>query len=370
MTAPPPVAPRPVRTDSQPATFLERGATVPFTSPLLEGARIRLAGGRREVVLRNPSGGAGWYVGPWESVVELARVTVHDRLVFRRIEEMGAISPLEIRRAARTVAAEGYAGQAAKAAAVAALEAEERDWRAAYAALLAALIAQAGLAGAEAVARARSRQELLALAPSLLAPLAPRLGLAAEALARAAEDLAAVLARIGPAEAPAQTARDLAALDRLLAEVAALAEADPRADQDAARAVLGVGRLAAALAADALARARAEAARPLALVAAWAEDRAAMMARLTRAEWLLDGWAALVARWDAAADQTPGRRRLALADLHRLLPVLPREVTGGAVQPAAPTSGRRVARGGAWLGELAEAEGVRHNEGALARTIG
>jgi hypothetical protein len=100
MTSPAPAAPRALLTDFQPATFLERGATVPFTSPLLQQARIRLGlGGTREIVLRNPSGGPGWYVGPWDGVAEMARATVHDRLVYKRIEETGAISPLDICRA-------------------------------------------------------------------------------------------------------------------------------------------------------------------------------------------------------------------------------------------------------------------------------
>jgi hypothetical protein len=100
MTSPAVAAPRALLTDFQPATFLERGATVPFTSPLLQQARIRLGlGGTREIVLRNPSGGPGWYVGPWDGVAEMARATVHDRLVYKRIEETGAISPLDIRRA-------------------------------------------------------------------------------------------------------------------------------------------------------------------------------------------------------------------------------------------------------------------------------
>jgi hypothetical protein len=372
MTSPAPTAPRAVLTDFQPTTFLERGATVPFTSPLLQQARVRLgAGGLREVVMRSPSGGAGWYVGPWDGVVELARVTVHDRLVYKRIEETGAISPLEIRRAARTVAAEGYGGQAAKTAALAAIEAEERDWRGAYATLLATLLGQAGLAGSETLAQAQSRQELLARAPALLAPIAPRLGLAPELLARTLEELAFVLARTGgPAERSTQTGRDLSALERLLAEVTALAGQDPRADPEAVRVFLGVGRLTAALAADARARAGAEATRPQALVIAWAEDRVAAKARLTRAEWLLDGWAALVSLWDTAGEQAPGSQRHVLPELHRLLPVLPREVTGWTVQPvAAPSHGRKVARDAEWLADLAESEAIARNERALARTV-
>jgi hypothetical protein len=372
MTSPAVAAPRALLTDFQPATFLERGATVPFTSPLLQQARIRLGlGGTREIVLRNPSGGPGWYVGPWDGVAEMARATVHDRLVYKRIEETGAISPLEIRRAARTVAAEGYGGQAAKAAAVAAIEAEEREWRGSYATLLATLLGQARLAGSDLIARAHSRQELIALAPSLLAPIAPRLGLAPELLAATLEELATVLARIGgTADRRAQTPRDLAAVRRLLAEIRALAAEDTRADPAAVRAILSLGELTVTLAEDALGRARAEAARPQALVMAWGENRAAAKARLTRAEWLLDGWVTLVSIWDIAGEQPPGSQRHALREIHQLLPMLPREVTGGTVQPlAAPNFGRKVARSAEWLAELADADVIARNERALARTV-
>lgn len=372
MTSPAPAAPRALLTEFQPATFLERGATVPFTSPLLQQARIRLGtGGGREVVLRNPSGGPGWYVGPWDGVVELARVTVHDRLVYTRIEETGAISPLEIRRAARTVSAEGYGGQAAKTAAIAAIEAEEREWRGSYATLLATLLGQAGLAGSDLIAKAHSRQELIELAPSLLAPIAPRLGLTPDVMAETLEELATVLARMGgTADGPAQTPRDLAAARRLLAEIRALAAEDTRVDPDAVRAILSVGEMTVSLAEDALGRARAEATRPQALVMAWGENRAAAKARLTRAEWLLDGWATLVSIWDTAGEQPPGSQRHALPEIHLLLPMLPREVTGGTVQPIAPPNyARKVARGAEWLAALADADVIARNERALARTV-
>ncbi|WP_161988482.1 hypothetical protein [Elioraea sp. Yellowstone] len=372
MSSPAAAAQRILITDFQPATFLERGATVPFTSPLLQQARIRLGpGGLREVVMRNPSGGPGWYVGPWDGVVAMARVTVHDRLVYKRIEETGAVTPLELRRAARSVAAEGYGGPAAKEAALAALAGEEREWRAAYATLLATLLGQAGLAGSEAIGRARSRQELIALAPQLVAPIAPRLGLAADTLARALEECATLLARIGASgDAPTQTARDLAAAERLIAEVKALAAEDHRADPDAVHAILVNGELTAALARDALARARAEAMRPQALLLGWAENEAATRARLTRAEWLLDGWAYLVSLWDTAAEQAPGRQRHVLPELHGLLPPLPREVTGAACPVTAPpVPGRKVARGQEWQAGIADADQVARNERALARSV-
>ena len=191
-----------------------------------------------------------------------------------------------------------------------------------------------------------------------------------DVLARTVEELATELARIGASDRPTQTGRDHAALKRLLAEIRALVDEDARTDTDAAGAILSIGDLTAALAGDALARARAEAMQPETLLTSWHHDRAATKARLARAEWLLDGWAYLVSLWDTAADQAPGRQRHLLPELHLLLPPLPREVTG-VVRPiqAPPTQGRRIVRGQEWLAELADAEIVARNERALARNV-
>ena len=57
----------------EPKSFRERGATVPFTTPLLLNARIRAAASGRgcEMVVPNPSGGLGALILPWASMLEI-----------------------------------------------------------------------------------------------------------------------------------------------------------------------------------------------------------------------------------------------------------------------------------------------------------
>ncbi len=373
MPQPVPVASPTLLSDLQPATFLERGATVPFTSPLLQQGRLRLAAGKqREIVIRNPSGAPGWYVGPFEAAVEMARVTVHDRLVYKRIEATGAVSPLEIRQAVRAVAADGFAGQDAKAAAIAAIEAEEKAWRDTYARLLATLLRQSRQGGGEAIAATHSRAQLIAATPSLVAPVASQFGFSPGGLAAALEEIAGLLARLGvPGEPPRQVERDLAAVRSLLEGIESLLAEDAHADIDAGRTILALGEGTVALASEALALARQEATTPASLLRAWAQDRDAVRARLTRAEWLLDGWPYLFSLWNAAVQQTNGRPRRVLPEILAALPPLPREVTGAPITSLAPAGatfrpGRQRA---GWINDLTEAELVARNERALARSV-
>ena len=72
----------------QPATFLDRGVTVPFTTPFLLGARIRPTETRSglELVISNPAGGRGFYIVPWAAMPEVCSPTLHDRRLWQRLE--------------------------------------------------------------------------------------------------------------------------------------------------------------------------------------------------------------------------------------------------------------------------------------------
>src|SRR5690242_18963785 len=101
-----------------PATFLERGVMVPFTSPQLSGARAR-PGERMplELIIPNPSGGRGVYILPLDSVQDYCPLTINDRRLADAISKLRGVTPDAIRQVAREVAREGLAGRAAVAAA-------------------------------------------------------------------------------------------------------------------------------------------------------------------------------------------------------------------------------------------------------------
>jgi hypothetical protein len=118
----------PLVASHHPTTFLERGVAVPFTSPLLAGARVRPADrGGIKMIVPNPAGGRGVYILPWGGICRLSRPTVHDSTLYLRITERQGITPGSIRTAARDVAAEGLAGHEAAEAAGVAQAGETRD---------------------------------------------------------------------------------------------------------------------------------------------------------------------------------------------------------------------------------------------------
>jgi hypothetical protein len=99
----------------EPATFVDRGVNVPFTTPILLGARARpqADGHGLEILIPNPSGGEGVYILPWASIPEVCTPTLHDRRLWHLLRDEIVLTPGLVREAAETVAIEGHAGRAA-----------------------------------------------------------------------------------------------------------------------------------------------------------------------------------------------------------------------------------------------------------------
>ena len=239
------------------ATFAERGWAIPFTSPLLAGARLRWAtGGEPELILPSLAG-RGSYVLGWAAARDVAQPTLHDRRLWSLATALPEPGPARLREAARQTAAEGLAGRQAAAA-----------------------------AGAEAALHARA---LAAVRAGLPANVPPAL---VEALAEIGQG------RDGSVPRLATRLRDMAE------ELAGWLSGRP--EDHAGRVVLGAARLTLAgveACLDGLP------ARP---------RDAGAVALLRRPGWLLDGWRMLVAAWFATP---PDGRADALAAMAAHLPI-------------------------------------------------
>ncbi|WP_149540268.1 hypothetical protein [Siccirubricoccus phaeus] len=311
----------------QPVTFLERGVTLPFTTPNLLGGRIRPGErGQSDLILANPAGVDGVYLLPWSALPDLCAPTLHDRAMWERVAKLPKVTPRLVREATRAVAREGYAGRPA---ARAALEAERTSQRIRVVrlyALLAALVAQAAPGAAPGAAAAPESPQMLERRAREVLRLRSREDGAPglEAALLALQQLAEACELFGPGEG--------AMLPRLAGELEALARAVGLWAAGLGEAERAFARLLRASADLSLAGWR-QAAPPLeamladvwGLVRRWLAEPGPILAQLARPEWLLDGWELLIALW---AEATPEKRGEAAREMVAMIPVVPGEAQG------------------------------------------
>lgn len=313
----------------QPATFLERGVTVPFTTPFLLGARIRPTDTKAalEVVIANPSGGRGFYIVPWAALTEVCSPTLHDRRLWQRLSDQTAISPSLVRDTARAVAAEGLAGREAAAAVAAARGADGAARMRTNFLLLLDLVRRTETREEAAIPpQSDTPAQVEMRARRATARFAPRLGVSTEIIAAWLEAIAAAVAGIGvPADGMPCRMRGLA---RHLAAMAGEIElwvaqsADPK-EQHAAMLVIDAARLTLGCASAAFTALDGLLSDTPSLLRAWREDSTDLGRRAARPDWLLDGWQVICELW---RDADPGLRSGVLWEMALLAPVMPREV--------------------------------------------
>ncbi len=280
-----------------PHTFAERGVAVPFTTPALVGARLRLAAGvpapELEVVIPNPAGGRGVYIVFWADSGDLCRPGVYD---VRLVEAFAAgglarLTPAMVRHRAWETASRGYAGRLAAAAAKEAL----REQAVRFALASTRLESErAGLGGKNLAVDAVAWERLTALFADLSAT----------------------------ADAPSRLRARLSTVDALARSVLSFAATAPAPIVAAAQAVSAAAAATVQLATPLLARAEARVAEPTALLRAWLAEPEAVEEELSRADWALDGWDRLLQLFRLALP----RPEIVVQEMAALLPCWPDEV--------------------------------------------
>jgi hypothetical protein len=311
-----------------PTTFQERGVSVPFTTPLLEGTRARPTEKQRvELVIPNPSGGRGVYIMPWKAIADWCRPTLHDAVFNDRIAALRNVTPTAIRRVGLQVAAEGLAGEEAMEAARIAVDTEKDDRIVTNYRLLMTLVEQVrSRFSLPDLVKAPGRIDVMAQAKLTVEWISPRLGQTATWTAGALEALAEVLLHIGIGSnsTTGRMPRILAMLRRTRSEISewgSYLHDDDHADYIAM--VCAVTDLTLSLAQTTLGQAQALTSDMVDLLRKWAADPQEISRLAMRPEWLLDGWEQICLIWSHARDDA--ERRAALAEIIALVPVLPKE---------------------------------------------
>ena len=314
--------------DARPTTFLERGVTVPFTTPMLLGSRVRPGQrGQLEVAVPNPAGVRGFYVLPLGGITDICTPTLHDRLMIEVLEDTSVVTPNTILLIARAVAQEGLAGRAAAAAAAAAESAISGQSLLTNYMLLLHLISQTELpAESERPPEQDTPAQVQARAQRAVARLAHSLGMPTDRVVIALEGLAMAYLDVGlPGDrTKARYQRQLAQIENLSTEATRWGEA--ALDSHLAGAATLVGRSAFITAncgqlvlADLLAPVDAI----RSLVARWVADPETIRVELGKLAWLLDGWAMIIGVWETA-DRIG--MPAAIREMSLLVPSMPLEV--------------------------------------------
>jgi hypothetical protein len=313
-----------------PATFQERGASVPFTTPLLSVMRVRRASTRGiELITSNPTGGPGIYVTPGIEIVSHFRPTVHDRVLSTRLAQTPLITPVTIRQAARLTAAEGLAGEPAREAAEAAIAAGDLNRRLTYRTLMMGLVRQTDIVpSGPNVSRLSSSLELFQLARQAADFIAQQVGQPPSWTISALETVAGHVSGLGLSGSTRanHVPRLLAMLTETREEMIHWRPVQRGTDRFAhARMVVGAADVAMSLVKAMLANAVALTRDIVRLLRLWATGPDATQRLLERPEWALDGWEGICMIWNHARDDAA--RQAALVEIARRLPVFPKEAS-------------------------------------------
>jgi hypothetical protein len=311
----------------QPSTFLERGVAVPFTTPILLGARLRPAERRgMELIIPNPGGGQGVYILPWSAMPDICSPTLHDRRLWSVLSEQPVIAPSAVREVTLAIAAEGFAGHHACTAAAKSREARiAARVRTNFLLLLSVIRHTESPAEAQVPPARDTPANIEARARRALARLAPRLGWETEEVVSALEDIAAFIHHLGLPDDPLPGAvrRQIQDIRRTADEIAIWYAGSPAAqDQRVGDVIAEVVALTLRCCQSTLAELDALLSNPEALLREWRRDAAALRAIGSRPEWLVDGWGFICALWADAPDS----ERLAVTwEIALIVPLIPRE---------------------------------------------
>lgn len=311
----------------KPATFLERGVALPFTTPYLMGGRVRPGDrGQPELVLANPAGVDGVYIIPWSALPDICAPTLHDRALWTRVSQLQLFSPRNIRASARAVAVEGYAGRDAARAAKTADEGSSQHRIILHYHMLLDLIRQgepsdSGQPPPERDTAANVERRSRAV----LERLRKGGNMSPAAAVETLEELALAFDGCGLRRNP--TGARLPALCNEIAavmqELGLWSQGATNEDRTCARLLIQSAELTLRCGRLALAGAHALVDDIWPLMRRWRVDPDTVLGTLSRAEWVLDGWDLICGVWRASL---PAAKGAAALDMAVMVPVIPAEV--------------------------------------------
>ncbi|ALG72475.1 hypothetical protein VY88_32665 [Azospirillum thiophilum] len=315
-------------TNFAPSTFEERGAAVAFTTPVLAQTRVRKdSRDLLEVLVPNLSEGRGVYVVPWKSLPLAFPMTVHDRMLHDLIAKADGCSPDDIRKAVLEAARCGLAGAGAVAAAEAALQDDEEQRLLINYQLIVEALKAVGLESTEILRIGLTSADGQKLTRGLMMKAAQRMALEPTELYGRIAELAVLMEPIGLATSPKP-----ARLRRLMRDLQGFRDSMIDWATDNVSEAAPIGGFCAEVAEHTVNHARnvmgqldqaMGAFEPL--LRQWETKRPQIRKASSRLSWLLDGWEYLILLWSDALTQDRYTQDMAVHDIFRVIPLLPRD---------------------------------------------
>lgn len=314
--------------ETAPATFQERGISIPFTTPLLSQARLRRdADNRFEFLLPNFTAGKGVYVLPMKGLSSMMTLTMHDRVLFEAIEALDNHSPDLVRAAVLGVQATGICGPEAAAHATELLDQDDQFLVLTQFILVTELLKLVGIGAADLMRPGMTTEDSKHMARKALAKVAGMVGIPPDDMAARVDDLGAVVAPVGLPQCPRMgRLRQITQRLQLFAEQMQdwseleLSDAAPLGAHCAA-----VARHTFGLVQQRLNQLDEMCEDAMQIVHDAPRLRGEMADQVTRIGWLLDGWDFLLVLWENVQSANPAARREMVGEISRLLPAIPRE---------------------------------------------
>jgi hypothetical protein len=310
-----------------PATFEERGAVVPFTTPALSLARVRRDQRQRMILMMPNFGGTeGAFVVPWNAVAEVATLSIHDRALHEDVEAAEAVTPEQPRGCALRIGMTGLAGPVVAAASRAAMDAEKRKTVELHFLLILSLLNALGLGADDLTPHGAGSEAWRAKTKSLLDQAGQRLRIEVNDIYARLAALSRVLVPLG-----LSAGRQEGRLRNLLDGFADFRDGITEWSEGEKSELAPFADFAGFVAddtlrnADRLFRQLDGGVRDIvSVVRDWNNHAKAVVGTANKLSWLLDGWDVIFAFWDQAQNQPIEIQREVVGQIIRVLPLVPR----------------------------------------------
>lgn len=316
-----------------PASFADRGVTIPFSADSIQNARLRGAiPSRREFLLPGLSGGDGTYVVPYRALNDLVEFNLYDRALYLALKDLGTLSPMAIRSIAMDIDSQGYGGLDKTDAAKADLKAAEMVAVYNQCLLIVRALDLLSSQGTDLNVAILITPDGQRRARQQFGEYARANGTTADEIMGTLETWAKLIGAVGArgTEHPGYLLKLLNRLDAMSLDLSEYTKNEPPETQFLGKAIVN----AASIAHEITTQYMESCWRFEDTIEAALRDANGTLRQLTEnletISWVLDGWERMIEDWNGASDSFRTKRRTVLEVMYKNIPILPKSILGGA----------------------------------------